>query len=312
MSLDPHTDLVIDSLREIGALFFRYNTDLSDQYAIEVSLDGGTLLNRKNNKVVQLETVRSVWVRRRTVPNSLKDVVAGYTQYLEEQWKLFTEIILSAINKEALWVNHPLSYEVAKNKLYQLKIAKEVGFSIPSTCITNDPATLSRLVGQQGKVLYKPVSSSIIDGGEKAIYANLIDSETLPPQATIDGLAISPSIFQSYIEKQYELRIMVVGQKVFAARIYSQDSGISHVDWRRYDFDHVRHEPTDLPEEIEQKCRALLRNLNLQYGAIDMVVTPDNEYVFLEINANGQWAWIEMLTGLPVSKEIAALLASSL
>jgi len=67
-----------------------------------------------------------------------------------------------------------------------------------------------------------------------------------------------------------------------------------------------------LPEEIEQKCRALLRNLNLQYGAIDMVVTPDNEYVFLEINANGQWAWIEMLTGLPVSKEIAALLASSL
>jgi len=173
MSLDPHTDLVIDSLREIGALFFRYNTDLSDQYAIEVSLDGGTLLNRKNNKVVQLETVRSVWVRRRTVPNSLKDVVAGYTQYLEEQWKLFTEIILSAINKEALWVNHPLSYEVAKNKLYQLKIAKEVGFSIPSTCITNDPATLSRLVGQQGKVLYKPVSSSIIDGGEKLFTRTL-------------------------------------------------------------------------------------------------------------------------------------------
>lgn len=311
MSLDPHTDLVIDALREIGVPFFRYNTDLADEYAIEISLDGGTLLSRKTNKFVRLETVQSVWVRRRTVPNSLKDVTDGYIQYLEEQWKLFTEILLSAINTNALWVNHPLSYEVAKNKLYQLKIARGVGFSVPNTCITNNPAALPRLVSQQGKVLYKPVSSSIIDGGKEAIYANLIEEETLPPQTVIDGLSVSPSIFQSYIEKQYELRITVVGSKVFATRIYSQDSDTSHVDWRRYDFDHVRHEPTDLPQGIEKKCQALLSTLNLHYGAIDMIVTPDNEYVFLEVNANGQWAWIEMLTGLPISKEIATLLSSS-
>lgn len=310
MSLDPHTDLVIDALREIDAPFFRYNTDLADQYAIEISLDGGTLFSHKTNNVIQLGNVQSVWVRRRTVPNSLKNVTEGYTQYLEEQWRLFTEILLSAINDKALWVNHPLSYEVAKNKLYQLRVAREVGLLVPNTCITNNPAILPRMVYQQGKVLYKPVSSSIIDEGNKAIYANLIDTETMPSQTVIDGLAVSPSIFQSYIEKQYELRITVVGSKVFATRIYSQGSEISQVDWRRYDFEHVRHEPTDLPKEIEQKCQTLLRKLNLHYGAIDMVVTPDDEYVFLEVNANGQWAWIEMLTGLPISKEIATLLAS--
>lgn len=310
MSIDPHTDLVVDALREMGAPFFRYNTDLADQYAIEISLDGGILHNRKTNKVVPLETVRSVWVRRRSAPDSLKNVTEGYTQYLEEQWKLFTEILLSVIGDNALWVNHPFSYEVAKNKLHQLRVAREVGLIVPSTCITNNPAILSQLVSQQGKVLYKPVSSSIIDEGRKAIYANLIDAETLPPQTVIDGLTVSPSIFQSYIEKQYELRITVVGSKVFATRIYSQGSAISQIDWRRYDFDHVGHEPTELPKAIEQKCLALLRNLNLHYGAIDMIVTPDNEYVFLEINANGQWAWIEMLTGFPIAKEIATLLAS--
>lgn len=310
MSLDPHTDLVIDALREMDVPFFRYNTDLADQYAIEISLDGGILHGEKTGKAVQLETVRSVWVRRRAVPNSLNDVTPGYTQYLEEQWRLFTEILLSAMDNNVLWVNHPFSYEVAKNKLRQLKVAREVGLIVPSTCVTNNPKALVRLVGKQGKVLYKPVSSSVIDEGKIAIYANLIDAETLPSQAVINGLAVSPSIFQSYIEKQYELRITVVGSKVFAARINSQDSEISHVDWRRYDFDHVRHEPVDLPREVEQKCLALLRRFNLHYGAIDMIVTPNNEYVFLEINANGQWAWIEMLTGLPISKEIATLLAS--
>lgn len=310
MSLDPHTDLVVDALREIGAPFFRYNTDLADQYAIEISLDGGSLLSRKTNKIVHLETVRSVWVRRRAVPSSLKDVADGYIKYLDEQWKLFTEILLSAIDNKVLWVNHPLSYEVAKNKLHQLMVAREVGLTVPNTCITNNPATLALLVEKQGKVLYKPVSSSVIDDGKVAIYANLIDVDTLPSSEVIDGLAVSPSIFQSYIEKQYELRITIVASKVFTARINSQDSEISHVDWRRYDFDHVRHEPVDLPKEVEQKCLALMNKLNLQYGAIDMIVTPNNEYVFLEINANGQWAWIELLTGLPISKEIAKLLAS--
>lgn len=310
MSLDPHTDLVVDALREIGAPFFRYNTDLADQYAIEISLDGGSLLNRKTNKIVHLETVRSVWVRRRAVPSSLKNVADGYTQYLEEQWNLFTEILLSAINGSALWVNHPLSYEVSKNKLRQLKIARGLGLLVPSTSITNAPEIFLQLVSQQEKILYKPVSSSVIDEGRKAIYANLIDADTLPSQAVIDGLAVSPSIFQSYIEKQYELRITVVGSKVFAARINSQDSKRSHVDWRRYDFDNVRHEPADLPKEVEQRCLALMNKLNLHCGAIDMIVTPNNEYVFLEVNANGQWAWIELLTGLPISKEIGKLLAS--
>lgn len=309
MSLDPHTDLVVDALREMGASFFRYNTDLADQYATEIFLDGGTILNRKTNKVVCLNEVKSVWVRRRATPSSLKDI-GEYSTFLDEQWSLFTEIILSAVNKDALWVNHPLSSEVAKNKLRQLQVARDIGLSIPATRVTNDPESFLRMIKSSGNTLYKPISSSVIGDGENAIYANLIEEDAMPPQAVIDGLAVSPSIFQSYIEKQYELRITLVGSIVFAARITSQESEISKIDWRRYDFDCVKHEAMELPKEVEVKCKDLIRKLGLQYGAIDMVVTPDDEYVFLEVNANGQWAWIEMLTGLPISKGLAKLLTS--
>lgn len=52
-------------------------------------------------------------------------------------------------------------------------------------------------------------------------------------------------------------------------------------------------------------CLALTRKLNLQFGAIDFVETPTGEFIFLEINPNGQWAWIEEQTGMPISETIA-------
>ena len=218
MSLDPHTDLVVDALREIGESFFRYNTDLSDQYAIEIFLKGGTILNKKTHKIVHLGEVKSVWVRRRRPPSSL-NVFEDLSPFLEEQWNLFTGMILLAVNKEALWVNHPISYEVAKNKLHQLQVARKVGLSIPDTCITNNPESFLQLVKKSGNILYKPISSSIIGDGENAIYANLIKQDALPSPAVIDGLSVSPSIFQSYVEKLYEIRVTLVGQLVFAVRI---------------------------------------------------------------------------------------------
>ena len=63
--------------------------------------------------------------------------------------------------------------------------------------------------------------------------------------------------------------------------------------------------------DIQTKCRCLMQRLNLNYGAIDFVLDKQGNYVFLEINPNGQWAWIEHLTGLPISKEIVKCLCSS-
>ncbi len=51
-----------------------------------------------------------------------------------------------------------------------------------------------------------------------------------------------------------------------------------------------------------------MKTLGLCYGAVDMIITPENEYVFLEVNPSGQWGWIEELTGMKISKAIATLL----
>ena len=79
-------------------------------------------------------------------------------------------------------------------------------------------------------------------------------------------------------------------------------------DWRRYDFGHVKHEPCELPPEIVKKLLQAMRIWDLQFGAIDMILTPKGDYVFLEVNPSGKWGWIEAITGMPISKAIADLL----
>ena len=105
------------------------------------------------------------------------------------------------------------------------------------------------------------------------------------------------------------MRATFVGRKCFAVAIESQLMEETQVDWRN--GEHIlQHTPIELPKDIENKCILLMERLGLNYGAIDIVLDKQGNYVFLEINPNGQWAWIEHLTGLPISKEIVKYLCS--
>ena len=104
-----------------------------------------------------------------------------------------------------------------------------------------------------------------------------------------------------------ELRITVVGKNVFAAEIHSQQKEATRHDWRR-DALALEHRNHPLPDDIKLKCIQLAKTFGLEFGAIDMILTPDGRYVFLEINPNGQWAWIEETTGLPISEALIELL----
>jgi glutathione synthase/RimK-type ligase-like ATP-grasp enzyme len=102
--------------------------------------------------------------------------------------------------------------------------------------------------------------------------------------------------------------VTVVGTRVFAAAIDSQASRLTRHDWRHYDNERARYSPFELPAPIRAACRRLLRALGLTFGAIDLVVTPEGEYVFIEINPNGQWGWVEDLTRMQIGQAIADFL----
>jgi hypothetical protein len=49
-------------------------------------------------------------------------------------------------------------------------------------------------------------------------------------------------------------------------------------------------------------------SFGINFASPDMILTPEGEFVFLELNPNGQWLWLEAELGLPLISSMADLL----
>lgn len=203
---------------------------------------------------------------------------------------------------EAFWVNDPKKDEVAHRKAFQLRVAQDVGLTIPRTLISNDPAVVRGFIEAQGheRTIYKAFSATEQDWRE----TRLLRSEEL---ALVDHVQYAPVIFQEYIEARYDLRITVIGDSIFPAAIYSQESAYK-MDFRM-DIANSRIEAVRLPPTVESQLHALMARLGLVYGAIDMRLTLDERYIFLEINPAGQWLFIEQRSMQPITASLANTLS---
>jgi glutathione synthase/RimK-type ligase-like ATP-grasp enzyme len=73
----------------------------------------------------------------------------------------------------------------------------------------------------------------------------------------------------------------------------------------RIDIGRAKIEAIEIPDDIEERLLELKRRLGLVYGAIDMRLTPQGDYVFFEINPGGQFMYIEAATGLAIAEAMA-------
>ncbi|MGH3826087.1 MAG: ATP-grasp ribosomal peptide maturase [Pseudonocardiaceae bacterium] len=207
----------------------------------------------------------------------------------------------------ARWVSHPSRVADAEFKPLQLQLATECGLRVPRTLITNDAAQVREFAEQlHGPMIYKPLSAPSVraDGELRLIYATQVDGSALNE----DDIGLTANLFQEWVPKEYDVRLTVVGDRFFAVAIHSS-SDRAYVDWRS-DYDALRYESIDTPDDVRYSVSALLGRLGLAFGAFDFTVTPDGEWVFLELNPNGQWGWIEDHTDLPITTAVADLLTS--
>jgi len=197
----------------------------------------------------------------------------------------------------------------ASNKDYQLKLAAEIGFDIPDTLVTNnEKAAREFFNGHNGNIITKMQSSFAIwkDGEEHVVFTNEVEQQHLD---SLEGLRQCPMVFQEKIDKALELRVTVVGNQVFCAAIDSNAHKEMAADWRKKGADTLTEWfKYDLPEELTQKVRTLTSRLGLNYGGIDILLTPDQQYKFLEINPCGEFYWMDLYTKLGICDAIAKTL----
>jgi glutathione synthase/RimK-type ligase-like ATP-grasp enzyme len=210
------------------------------------------------------------------------------------------------------WLNHPEANRGARSKPRQLALAARLGFELPETAITDDPQRIRDLYERWGgEMVAKLVGGQVIpaDGkGEYAVFTTLVTAEDLLSE---EALSACPAIYQRRVEKAFDVRVTVVGKRLFACRIDSQETLEGTVDWRRAGVASTSIVTFELDRETAERCLGLTRALGLESAGLDFVVTPAGEMVFLEVNAQGQWLWVQQATGMPIAEAFAERLTET-
>lgn len=258
---------------------------------------------------VRFSELGSIWLRRPVAP-VLREPTRDPDGTLWATWESLDVLKGMWRTFDGLWVNHPDRNEAAGSKLEQLRRAESLGFVVPQTIVTNDPLTLGEFSSSHPRgVICKPVRSGhmVVEGAERLFFTTLMTTAELK---AFPGGGGEPYLFQALVEKDCDVRVTVIGEHVFAVRIESQVSADSRIDWRRGDQLALPHSVIDLPDDVIDRCLRLVRAYGLEFGAIDLAITPDGATVFFELNPNGQWVWLEQLTSLPLRATLADLLES--
>jgi glutathione synthase/RimK-type ligase-like ATP-grasp enzyme len=252
---------------------------------------------------VRLADINAVYYRRPSAPRLCEAMSQAEQQWAADETRHALGGVLSAL-RAARWFNHP-RHNAAATKPVQLAEAAAVGLAVPRTLITTRPADAREFIAscRRGAV-YKTLSGSPRVG--RGIYTTLVEAADVD---TLSGVAATAHLFQERLTKQFEVRLTVIGSRMFAARIdVNPDSTAGTIDYRA-DYAHLTYTRIPTPRPVRAGVTALLRRLHLRFAAIDFIVTPSDTWHLIDVNPNGQWGWIQQATGYPIAHTIATHLA---
>lgn len=212
---------------------------------------------------------------------------------------------------ESIWLSSPRKLARADRKLLQLLVAREIGFAVPKTVVSSSWSAIGSmlLASDNARIIVKMMRGVISEGNQiKALPTTILGCREVDELK--ECTSPFPGLYQPYIEKAREWRVTVVGDNVFPAAIYTDESAKD--DWRKHqNSSSVQFKGGKLPDGIEDLCIRYLQEMGLGFGAFDLIERPNGEVVFLECNPNGQYSWLEEDLGLPISDSIAAALIST-
>lgn len=293
-------DIFFEYLQSRNIPYFRLNSDrLNNNQQISISEDGFELTDESGNNMKSKE-ITAVWHRKSwqiDIPEELDEAYRKIflKEYFTLRYNLFTAL------EHVPWIN-PFEQEnkIDGNKMLQLKMAKKNGLTVPKTLFSNDADKITAFFhaccnGKMVAKLHGVLSKSM--GGEDLLSTNIIEEDSLEDIADI---AYCPMIFQPYIEKEYELRIVYLAGEFFTGKINNSENA----DWRiaRGNYFWSAYQ---LPENIATNLSAMMNEMGLYMGAIDMIRGKDGNYYFLEVNPQGEWGMLQKDLDFPIAQRIA-------
>jgi ATP-GRASP peptide maturase of grasp-with-spasm system len=285
-----------------------FNLSLNDK---EIELELFFELETGEQEVVRFSEIDTVWYRRGTLNFEVDldyenlELKKAILKNLNWDWTTIKEFIFFALkSKRSLGYYY---HEVNNNKLINLMIAQQCGLQIPNSLVSTQKAAILNIV--QHKSITKCLKYGVKAVTEKERIEGSLTKKVTASQVEFYDDSIAPSFLQEMVDKFVELRVFFFKDRLFPMAIFSQGDKQTALDFRNYNQDKPnRNIIYKLPKEIEEKIRQFTKKANLDTGSIDIILTPQDEYVFLEVNPVGQFGWVSFYCHYNLEKEIAKYL----
>ncbi len=287
--------LALESLGHEARCLMTADHPTKQKNSMHIEQDCFAWKSRYHEEAIQAHHYDVVWWRRPRKPYVPSNWVhSDDYDFVCRENRMFFEALTDSLAPHGWWVNPKYAALRAQSKALQLQLAYQAGMLIPKTLCSNDPLEIRAFVleHESDGVIYKPLNGTFWreEDAMKMTYTRTLPFLNLPNNALLQA---APGIYQKEIKKQYELRITCFGDCLVAVKIDSQLHAETQMDWREHQHFPLSIEPYALPHRLEQQIRSFMRALGIVFGCFDFIVTPDDQYVFLEVNEQGQFLWIE-------------------
>ena len=302
---DVTTDEVVGWLRSWGIPCVRINRENS-VVSVDITLDDDGedySLRFADGQTLTISEVTVCWHSRGQLRFHFEDEgLSGASPVLNEEWRAIEALVFSKLDGiPHLGADRPGE---RRTKPAQLRIAKSVGMLIPRTIITTNREALGAFAKKHGKVVTKTIQAPpVLSDGDDSWWAP--GTRIVHPDE-IDALpgVFFPSLAQAFVDKTCELRVAYLAGQCYPMAIMASEDEATPVDCRTHGGP-LRYVPYVLPGAIENKIRAFMEAASLDIGALDIIVTPGDQFVFLEVNPVGQIDWLSKACNYHLERTIA-------
>lgn len=310
---DNASGRILDGLRRLRAKFFKLNWEyLARRGRLTLAVGkGARSLLRVGSLSVDLRDAAAVHFHG-TLRFADYDCGWSADEFLKNRRWMAALRDLHAFTRDAVWLPAIPSLcggETAQHKLWELELARRCGLAVPETICTNSVSE-ARSFLMRGPAVFRDFSARHVRARGRPCYFRVALAD--PRSRALGRLPHSPCVFQRYVNKECDVRAVLVGRRVLACRIDSQASERTAMDWRLYDWERVAFEKTTLPPTVSGGLRRLAGRLGLGLASFDLAKGRDGKHYFLEANRPGVYLWLKEFAGIDVCREIARLLASAL
>lgn len=287
-SIDYTVDYIIDKYKN-RVKFYRLNVDKFEEYSLCLR-DNGNWIIGNSRWEIDLNDIYSIYYRKPILPSLDEYDVAYHTMIAKDIISMINGIVDSF---SGTVLTKPFILRKSENKIYQIKLAYECELIMPNSLLTNSTSKANKFISKYDSII-KPISIGKLTTKDKV---KLFQTSVI--KKNLEEISLNPVYIQKYEQKYYEVRITIIGNNIYPVKIMPYNK----IDWR-IDQEKNIYELIDIPKDIKDKCLNLMNKMDIKFGAFDFIVNQNKEFIFLEVNPNGQWLWLEETLDIDISKKI--------